>query len=169
MGNQQIAIGNGDLLPINQTRQGLLSTSKYSLLLKLLLHVPSVSRNLISIQKLAHENLCYITFDSSGFTIKDWRTNLTLLTRSIYRSLYQAKTTLSSSSPNYCFSATTTFGLWHRRLGHPSPSVQSKLHLPATPPPQHCPSCATLKSQKLHFSKYDSKSCFPLDLVHSNV
>lgn len=66
-GTQQVAIVNGDLLPIHQSGQGLLPTLKHQLLLNSLLHVHLITHNLIFVHKLASKNFCSITFDSSNF------------------------------------------------------------------------------------------------------
>jgi hypothetical protein len=43
----------------------------YSFILKYVLHVPQLVRNLLFIHKLTRDNYCSIEFDPSGFSMKD--------------------------------------------------------------------------------------------------
>lgn len=74
-GTQQVVVGSGELLPITHTRQGTLSTPNRKLSLQSLLHVPSISHNLIFVQKFDTDNFCSTNFNSHGFTIKDMKNN----------------------------------------------------------------------------------------------
>lgn len=128
-GTQQVAIGNGELLPINQTKQSIIITPNCKLLLQNSLHVSSISHNLIYIQKLADDNFCSIILYSHGFTIKDNKTNQVLLQGPLSQALYQTSSPSSCSLNSTFISSTTSSSLWHRPLGHPSHCIQAMLHL----------------------------------------
>ncbi|KAI0530726.1 hypothetical protein KFK09_000274 [Dendrobium nobile] len=116
-GTDSISIANGSSLPIQSTGQGLLSLPNTfrKLSLQKLLHVPSLTHNLLSIHKLTTDNNCSICFDSSGFIIKDNQTNQII---SIGRSWDGLYTIPTRSHIAFRTSQSASF-LWHSRLGHP--------------------------------------------------
>ena len=69
IGNQRVFVGNDQSLRISHI--GSISSLIASHLLKIsdVLLVPHITKNLFSISKLTHENNCFVTFSSSGFTI----------------------------------------------------------------------------------------------------
>lgn len=64
-------VGNGNSLPILYSGSSFLPMSKSTLSLNHLLHVPSISHNLLSVHKLATDNHCRLIFDEFGFVIQD--------------------------------------------------------------------------------------------------
>jgi hypothetical protein len=70
-GHDQVAIGNGQSIPINNVGTGQLSTQFYNFRLHNLLHSPKISSNLLSVHKLCKHNNCSCYFDSNKFLIQD--------------------------------------------------------------------------------------------------
>lgn len=64
----QVAIGDGSTLLISHTGNGLLPTpNKFPFHLTNMLHVSSISSNLLLVHQLALDNHCTITFDEHFF------------------------------------------------------------------------------------------------------
>ncbi|XP_022156563.1 uncharacterized protein LOC111023438 [Momordica charantia] len=70
-GDEQIGVGTGQSLPIAHTSSGILHTSTSSLKLCNLLHVPTISSNLLSVHQLCVDNNCFVVFDYNYFYIQD--------------------------------------------------------------------------------------------------
>lgn len=57
-GHDQVTVGNGASLPLQHTCKGLLPTPHFSFCLNKVLHIPSMSTNLVSVNQLTKENRC---------------------------------------------------------------------------------------------------------------
>ena len=116
-GNDQIQIGDGTRLKITHIGTASISNSLSTFLLDKILVVPQITKNLLSIQKFAHDNHVYFEFHSSFFLLK-----VTQGTSFIMDLCQMAFTT--SLHPR-CLSSVFV-GAWvsvgdrHRRLGHAS-------------------------------------------------
>ena len=71
LGSDQVTIGNGQSLPIRHCGNKLFSTSSRQFQLQQVLHVTTLSTNLISVSKLCYDNLVFFEFHSSCFLVKD--------------------------------------------------------------------------------------------------
>jgi len=60
-GQDHIRIGDGTGLPITHIGSASLTLTRRQYLLKQLLHVPSICKNLLSVRKFAHDN-CFLNF-----------------------------------------------------------------------------------------------------------
>lgn len=69
--NDQVMVGNGANLPIQNSVKGILPTPSHSFCLNQVLHVPTLTTNLVSVQKFTKDNNCTITFDDSSFLVQD--------------------------------------------------------------------------------------------------
>ncbi|KAG8371909.1 hypothetical protein BUALT_Bualt12G0011900 [Buddleja alternifolia] len=78
-GTNKILVGNGSLLPIKHVGSTMLHTSTRPLTLSNVLHVPTLSHNLLAVRKLCQDNKCPIEFSSNGFCLKDKVTGRVLL------------------------------------------------------------------------------------------
>jgi len=78
-GTDQLHVGNGQGLPIRHTGTSQLSFLHATFLLKHLLHVPSIRKNLLSVSQFTRDNNVYFEFHSYFFCIKDHLTGTTLL------------------------------------------------------------------------------------------
>ncbi|KAH9666887.1 ABC transporter G family member 40 [Citrus sinensis] len=110
--SDQLAVGNGDKLKIVSIGHSLLSTLEPHTLphikLNHILHVPEITKNLISVLKLLHDNDVYIEFNESFCAVKDKRRGSVLMRGMAKDGLYkllclplnssQAKSVLSSST-----------------------------------------------------------------------
>uniref|UniRef100_A0A803PM38 Integrase catalytic domain-containing protein n=1 Tax=Cannabis sativa TaxID=3483 RepID=A0A803PM38_CANSA len=147
-GKEKVTVANGNRLPIHHIGLGSLQTLSASpLILKEILHVPSITKNLLSISKLTSDNNVCVEFLSDLCFVKDKETGQVVLKGKLKDGLYQfdAPTSTTSMSSNRSISCPTSFsGLvvsavesnvtkpmanqllcsikdrWHRRLGHPS-------------------------------------------------
>ncbi|PKU67898.1 Retrovirus-related Pol polyprotein from transposon TNT 1-94 [Dendrobium catenatum] len=148
-------------------------------LLRRLLHVPTLSHNLISVNRLINDNSCSVIFYSNGFTIKDSRTNWTLLQGPSHRGLYPIKSSSSlqssvSSTDQALHTTTVNATQWHQRLGHPAISTQRLLStvLPTSTLSNtsfHCSACVRAKSHRLSFILSSPKTTKCLQLIHSDI
>ncbi|KAI0510738.1 hypothetical protein KFK09_011347 [Dendrobium nobile] len=173
-GSDEITVGDGRTVLIAHSGTRILPTSDRTLSLSNLLHIPSISYNLISISKLVRDNNISITFDPNGFVCKDLQTHKTLLQGPCKEGLYQVSLKNQDSANQALSAVYTTSPNWHERLGHPhrsilttishnNPSLHIKFHS------SNCSSCNSYKSHKLVFPTSVHKTCTPLALLHSDV
>jgi hypothetical protein len=73
-GHDQIRVGSGSSLPINHIGSASLNSSCHKFILKQILHVPNICKNLLSVSKFAYDNFIFFEFHSSHFVIKDCKT-----------------------------------------------------------------------------------------------
>ncbi|KAH0773189.1 hypothetical protein KY290_010326 [Solanum tuberosum] len=118
-GSSQVMVGDGTLLSINSTGSSILPTTSKPLVLKNVLYVPSLAKNLLSIQRLCADNNCFIQFTDSDFFVKDKKNNTTLLCCNNTGSLYPICIVSSRSSNFGLFASVVPASTWHQRLGHP--------------------------------------------------
>jgi hypothetical protein len=70
-GTDQVTVGNGQSLPITHTGNSQLYASSHLFKLRKILHVPSMSSNLLSVHRFCKDNNASFYFDASKFQIKD--------------------------------------------------------------------------------------------------
>lgn len=175
-GGDDVTIGNGTGLPITHTGSTTLPSSSRSLVLNNVLCVPSMKKNLISVNKLCKTNNVMVQMSPSDFQVKDLRRGDTLFNGQASKGIYEWPTASLSSFNNAlvfsCFK--TTKSGWHSRLGHPNSQTLnhmiSSFCLPissvlSTP----CNSCFSNKTHKLPFSNTTLSSSRPLDILFSDV
>jgi histone deacetylase 1/2 len=78
-GNDRVQVGNGAGLRISHTGYSTINTAAKSHVLKNVLHVPNISKNLLSVHKLARDNGVFLDFHPYYFLIKDLVSRKTLL------------------------------------------------------------------------------------------
>ncbi|GJR82824.1 ribonuclease H-like domain-containing protein [Tanacetum coccineum] len=66
-----ILVGNGNSIPVTNTRHSMLPTLNRPLHLHNVLVTPNIIKNLISVRQFTRDNSCSIEFDPFGFTVKD--------------------------------------------------------------------------------------------------
>ncbi|KAI0511944.1 hypothetical protein KFK09_012578 [Dendrobium nobile] len=172
-GTQQITLGNGYQLPIQNSGKGILPTPTGTLYLQNLLHVPNLSFNLISIYRLTNDNKCTVKFSANGFCIQDSTTGQTLLRGPCVNGLYPIRSTATTANLAL-FSAQEVYNLWHRRLGHPARQTlqTARIYIPAickTSYNNHCNACNVAKSRRLPFTSSNTTTSHCFDLVHSDI
>uniref|UniRef100_A0A803QD60 Integrase catalytic domain-containing protein n=1 Tax=Cannabis sativa TaxID=3483 RepID=A0A803QD60_CANSA len=157
-GKEKVTVGNGTQLSISHLSNGILYTdSGQQLVLKEMLLVPEIAKNLLSVSKLTHDNNVLMEFYSDCCVVKDKLTKKVLLQGMLRDGLYQLqapqfKTTTQSTSQiesnkvkSHSFSGVVVKSkssrnqskileslvsksdVWDRRLGHPSPRVLSQV------------------------------------------
>lgn len=114
----QIRIGNGTALSISNIGECVFKSFSSSFSLKNLLHVPNITKNLVSIRQFCHDNLVFFEFHSSCLIMKDSKTGTPLLRGPVHDGHYTFPA--FSFSPQTLVGKHTTFSQWHSRLGHPS-------------------------------------------------
>jgi len=145
-GPEQIFIGNGQGLDIHSAGSSVFSSPikpQITLTLDHLLHVPSITKNLISVSQFAKDNSVFFEFYADHCVVKSQATKEILLhgkvgSDGLYTfpsvSLQSAKSSLSLPITNNAFvcninssssscnnqSSFTSQYLWHLRLGHPN-------------------------------------------------
>ncbi|PHT47016.1 hypothetical protein T459_35622 [Capsicum annuum] len=112
-GSSQVMVGDGTLLPIKSIGSSTPSTTSKPFLLKNVLYVPSLTKNLLSIQRLCADNNCFIHFTDSGSFFKDMKTGTTLLHCNNSGSLYPLHVAPSSSSSLGLYAKILPASLWH--------------------------------------------------------
>lgn len=168
-GSDELIIGDGSGLPIANTGYSSFILNSTSLHLNNVLHVPSASRNIISLSKLCQDNNISIVFSSTSFTVKEAQLGTLLFQGSNNGGIYEL---LPPSSPTLHSAFVPTSIDWHHKLGHPSISVLkqcSTLFNLSVPSTLHCNACACHKSHKLPFFSSTVTSNVPLDVIYSDV
>ncbi|KAL4319057.1 hypothetical protein GQ457_18G024390 [Hibiscus cannabinus] len=135
-GPGKITIGDGTNLSISAIGKTHLSTDKKSLILNDLMHVPMITKNLISVSKLAKDNSVFIEFHAYKCLVRDEETGAILLRGKETEGLYKFDSVTDSSNSentvntkreiNVTNGATSNYELWHRRLGHVSHEMLQK-------------------------------------------
>ena len=129
----KVIVGDGKSLSIANIGKFSLASLSGSLFFNDVLHVPSITTNLVSVQRFCSDNGTFIEFHSSHFVVKDQETRLALLQGKIEKGLYKLLATprvVGHPLVFYSTSSTLVVGslrLWHNRLGHPSVNVVSKI------------------------------------------
>uniref|UniRef100_A0A803QD97 Retrovirus-related Pol polyprotein from transposon TNT 1-94-like beta-barrel domain-containing protein n=1 Tax=Cannabis sativa TaxID=3483 RepID=A0A803QD97_CANSA len=120
-GKDSLTVGDGSKLLIKHTGSGFMSTNNSSpLILKEMLHVPKIAKNLVSISKLTADNNVTVEFSSNDCCVKDNQTKKKVLQGKLKEGLYQFNshcvksstknpaTTRVQQPKSTCFSALST-------------------------------------------------------------
>jgi hypothetical protein len=122
-----IIVGNGSALPVTSVGDPAISSMFY---LNNVLITPDIIQNLLYIRHFTTDNWCSIEFDTFDLSVKDLSTrNMITMCNSLrpmYTMCMPSHPTPSPPvfAPSLIFASAST---WHRRLGHPSVDVLSKL------------------------------------------
>jgi hypothetical protein len=134
-----------------------------------ILHVPSASKNLLSVHRLALDNHVFLEFHPFFFLIKDLVTRRTLFKGPCHGGLYPLVPFSTGSSKKVFSTIKLSSSTWHRRLGHPSSFVvqqiirKNKLSHSPEINPYVCDSCQLAKSHQLPYPVSTSYPLFPLN------
>jgi histone deacetylase 1/2 len=129
-GGDQVQTASSSCMEIQHVGHGVLCSPRRDLHLKNILHVPSASKDLLSVHRIANDNNVFFEFHPKHFCVKDQETRRILLTGPCKNGLYPVesfnKTALGVTK--------LSTSLWYHRLGHPaSPVVQRVLNLHKLP------------------------------------
>jgi hypothetical protein len=123
-----IVVGNGYVLPVTSVDDSVSSGPFY---LNDVLVAPDLVQSLLSVRRFTTDNSCSMEFDPFGLSVKDLATKCVLARYNSTDLLYTLPLpTLPTTTPcfvPYALATTASSATWHRRLGHPSPNVLSKL------------------------------------------
>uniref|UniRef100_A0A2N9HVI9 Integrase catalytic domain-containing protein n=1 Tax=Fagus sylvatica TaxID=28930 RepID=A0A2N9HVI9_FAGSY len=122
-GQDQVSVGNGQHLPIQNIGNANLHTKLHKFQLRNVLHVPRIASNLISVHKLCLNNNCSCYFDANKLLIQDLPTGRLLyqgLSRNGVYPIHSSSTLFNSASnKTACAVHSVTpdkWQLWHSRL-----------------------------------------------------
>ncbi|KAK5835899.1 hypothetical protein PVK06_011613 [Gossypium arboreum] len=181
-GPGKVYMRNGTALIVMATGQSSLLTCSRLLLMRSLLLVPGITKNLLSVSNFAKENQVMLEFFPQQCQVRDLQTREVLLRGSMHDSLYRLsllglpKSALSPD-PTQCFTATAAvpLSIWHSRLSHPcKATLTTALHHYNIPfdtnkDPLNCIACHLGKEHKLPFSKSLFEYVKPFQLVVADV
>lgn len=125
-GKDIVQVANGSGLPISHIGHSVLPGLSRPLYLRNILHVPNISKNLLSVHKLAADNDAFLEFHPDFFCVKDQATGTPLLHGRSHHGLYPVPcSSLRSLQSRHhgLASVTASSDLWHKLLGHPSSSI----------------------------------------------
>ncbi|GAU34785.1 hypothetical protein TSUD_205890 [Trifolium subterraneum] len=201
-GSEHIYMGNGQSLPIISSGSSIFNAPNHTqthLILNNLLHVPSITKNLISVSQFAKDNAVYFEFHPNYCLVKSQATNKVLLqgnvgTDGLYSfshiSIAPAKSSslLSSFKPsvfNVHSSSTVSNSslsfnslyLWHLRLGHPNDQTLKSTLKQCNIPfinnkhdvSNFCTACCMGKAHRLYAPASQTTYTQPLELVFSDL
>jgi hypothetical protein len=118
-GQEQVHNTNGAGMEISHIGQSFIRTPHKNLKVKNILHVPSTSKNLLSVHRLTLDNNIFIEFHPWFFLIKDQVTKKVLFRGRCRRGLYPL-VPQDWRSIKQAFNVTKIpSSRWHSRLGHP--------------------------------------------------
>jgi histone deacetylase 1/2 len=126
-GNDNLHVGDGKGLSISHIGHTEIYNPHLSFILSNVLHVPTITKPLLSVQKFCLDNNVYFEFHPFLFYVKDLNTNEVLLSGQSKDGLYtlfRFRSSIPSIPQAYwspCISASAN--LWHRRLGHPTSHI----------------------------------------------
>ncbi|KAK8934710.1 hypothetical protein KSP39_PZI014426 [Platanthera zijinensis] len=167
-GRDKVSIADGSLASI--AGKGTIPCS--SLTLSSVLHVPTFTRNLLSISHLTNSMHCSVTFLPSSCVFQDLTTGKVIGSGSMVDGLYVLDS--DAAPPTTALYSSTTHPLysWHCRLGHPSISVM-KLLFPALSTAVFdafvCDDCTLNKHHRSSFTNVSLPSSTPFAVIHTDI
>ena len=177
LGNDHLHVSDGKGLDISHIGHTTLHSPKRIFTLSNVLHVPYITKSLLSVQKLYRDNHVYFEFYASMFYVKDLITKEFLLSGQSIDGLYVLSVSSVMSVPQAFWSPyiSATADLWHRRLGHPTPRIlyllvsNNKVICTSRRSLAQCQACPLGKSLRLSLRPMGHKTTAPLDLIFSDV
>jgi len=103
--------------------------SYFSFVLKNLLHVPDITKNLLSVSQFTANNKVLLEFHPDSYFIKDLFTRRILLRGQLKDDMYvfSLGNHNFTASPQALLGERASFFVWHEHLGHPSTRVVSSI------------------------------------------
>nr|KYP45414.1 Retrovirus-related Pol polyprotein from transposon TNT 1-94 [Cajanus cajan] len=192
IGQDKIHMGNGQAIGINHTGTSMFHTrmSPKVFILKDLLHVPHITKNLLSVSKLCRDNEVYLEFHINHCFVKSQDSKEILLQGNLKNGLYvfDAVKFLKPDANSAAYVPTVStilnvqryeksYVVWHNRLSHASrkivEAVMKTCNIPLTVHNNKdfsvCKSCCIGKSHALPFSDSNNLYNAPLELIYSDV
>jgi histone deacetylase 1/2 len=175
-GHEQVHVGNGAGLQISHIGHSTINADANPLQLRNVLHVPQISKHLLSAHQLTKDNDVFLEIHPYHFLVNDQASRARLLQGKCEAGLYPIKSSEISVAKCAMLSARASKEQWHRRLGHPSSQVVNSIlslnKLPVCNNSQHanvCNACQQAKSHQLPFPLSTHVSTSPLELIYTDV
>ena len=145
--------------------------------MKNLLHVPDITKNLLSVSQFTVDNKVLLEFHPDSCFVKDLSTQKTLLRGQLKDGMYVFPLIKRSftTSLQALLGERASSSVWHERLGHPSTRVASNVlsqhRLPFFTDRISTPlyPLSAWKSHRLPFSPSFMVATAPLELIHSDL
>jgi histone deacetylase 1/2 len=177
LGNDHLHVGDGKGLVISNIAHSHIQSPKRTFTLSNILHVPTIKKPLLSVQKFCLENNVFFEFHPFVFYVKDFMTKEVLLSGRSGDGLYVLSESSATSLPQAFLSTriSTSADVWHRRLGHPSPRIlhflvsNKKVSCTSKYFDFNCSACPLGKSSHLSLKTTGHQTQAPLDLIFSDV
>jgi histone deacetylase 1/2 len=177
LGNDHLHVGDGKGLVISNIAHSHIQSPKRTFTLSNILHVPTIKKPLLSVQKFCLENNVFFEFHPFVFYVKDLMTKEVLLSGRSGDGLYVLSESSATSLPQAFLSTriSTSTDVWHRRLGHPSPRIlhflvsNKKVSCTSKYFDFNCSACPLGKSSRLSLKTTGHQTQAPLDLIFSDV
>ena len=172
--NTNIIVGNGHTIPILGYGHTNLSSPCQSLSLNNVLYAPKLIKNLVSVRKFTKDNSVSVEFDPFGFSVKDYRTGMSIMRCDSRRDLYPISYSLNNQASSSTFAAISP-KLWHDRLGHPVSPIfdvlwkNKSIDCNKLSSSSICGSCVLGKHIKLPFVSSSLNTTMPFDILHSDL
>ena len=174
IGHDKIFVGDGNGLTISHIGNACVSTNTGLVKLNDVLVVPELTKNLLSVGKFASDHQCVFEFTGSGFVIKDQ--NKRIIIHGSRKGKLYALDGVFHEALSAIKKDSTTFSIWHQRLGHPHAKglsfLKDKNLIDVSvwvSKPSICVSCQMGKSCKIPFNKANKISMFPLEKIHCDL
>jgi transposase InsO family protein len=179
-GQEQVSVGNGQNLPIQNIGNSQLHTKYHKFQLRNVLHVPKIASNLLFVHKLCLDNNCSCYFDAKKLLIQDLPTGRLLYKGQSSNGVYPIQSHLFHSIANKtaCVAhsiSSDKWHLWHSRLGHPSSNVLHNIFPCFSTVPnsksviEHCHHCLAGKMHQLPFPISNKTVTSPFELIHADL
>lgn len=175
-GNDTLQVGNGNGLNIKHVGSTSFISNSSNFVLNDILHVPSLTKSLLSVNKFTTDNDVFFEFHPTYFVVKDRKSGRALLSGPSKHGMYQFSTSIFSSppSPSAFLSAKASSDRWHNRLGHPHSRVLHQiLRDNKLPVSIHnmtlCHACQLGKASRLHLPLTNNRVTSVLELLYSDV
>jgi hypothetical protein len=175
IGHDSVMVGNGDLLKISHIGDTFLNTTSGKMVMKKVLLVPELKKNLLYVSQFTDDYPCKVEFSNVDVVIKDKETQNIMIQGSRRGNLYA----LDDSQPMAFFSnrhQSASERIWHWRLGHPQPKVVQFLHknnrisvASWNKNNSICDSCQIGKTCRLPFISTRDCSTKPISIIHSDL
>ncbi|KAE8721332.1 hypothetical protein F3Y22_tig00016212pilonHSYRG00019 [Hibiscus syriacus] len=175
----KLMVGNGYSLPVQMVGKAELPILSRTLSLSNILHVPSITKNLLFVSKLARGNHVFLEFYAKTCCVRDEVTKAVLLQGEECDGLYTFKTNRSQhrngvAEVHAAMASSTTSEIWHKRLGHPAYDTLVKICKQIDVKTFHdvnknCVACHLGKIHKLPIPRSDSAYNEPFELVYSDL
>ncbi|XP_071726684.1 uncharacterized protein [Rutidosis leptorrhynchoides] len=173
---KHIHVGNGNTLPIRGIGDTRLNYPYPPFLLKDVLHIPNIIKNLLSVRRLTTDNNVSLTFDPYGFSVKDFKTGIHLMRCDSTGDLYPLNNSAAQQLSSPVSFIVLPQDIWDRRLGHPGANIlRSLINNKSISCSNNnkqlglCDSCVLGKHIKLPFTSSLSTTTPPFEIVHSDV